>query len=293
MRPWLCPHWDPPCLNTDTLTADARPEASSYAGRGAKAQNTDWRARGARQTADTISGLKLGNGTSILITANIASALPTSVGAALQQAADKDSSALPIYALAFFVTTLGVVYVQEARRRPGPALCRAALHHDRAAPARPLRACRGGGSEWAVGGRGRHHDGGPAERTHWAFPQVCLPTPSANPLRGAAGGAQDPHELRRPLPQQRAGAPVVPALQGQRDGRHAGHLLVHAAVAADGPVALRARAGARCRRAGPHRPALPAGAPPGPGLLRAARAARRPAGASWARARASGRPTWR
>ena len=67
------------------------------------------------QVADQISDLELGNGTSVLITANIASALPTSVGAALQQAADKDSSALPIYALAFFLTTLGVVYVQEAR----------------------------------------------------------------------------------------------------------------------------------------------------------------------------------
>ena len=69
----------------------------------------------AAQIADNISELKLGNGTSVLITANIASALPTSVGAALQQAADKDSSALPIYALAFFITTLGVVYVQEVR----------------------------------------------------------------------------------------------------------------------------------------------------------------------------------
>lgn len=69
----------------------------------------------AAQIADNISELKLGNGTSVLITANIASALPTSVGAALQQAADKDSSALPIYALAFFLTTLGVVYVQEVR----------------------------------------------------------------------------------------------------------------------------------------------------------------------------------
>ena len=35
--------------------------------------------------ADTISEMKLGNGTSILIFANIASALPTSVGGAVQQ----------------------------------------------------------------------------------------------------------------------------------------------------------------------------------------------------------------
>jgi preprotein translocase subunit SecY len=70
------------------------------------------------QLADMITELKLGNGTSILITANIASALPASVGAAVQQAADKDSSALPIYALAFFLTTLGIVYVQEVRTEP-------------------------------------------------------------------------------------------------------------------------------------------------------------------------------
>jgi preprotein translocase subunit SecY len=46
-------------------------------------------ARGA-QVADTISELKLGNGTSVLIFANIASALPTSVGGAVTQAADSD-----------------------------------------------------------------------------------------------------------------------------------------------------------------------------------------------------------
>ena len=69
----------------------------------------------ALQVADMITELKIGNGTSVLITANIASALPASVGAAVQQAADKDSSALPIYALAFFLTTLGVVYVQEVQ----------------------------------------------------------------------------------------------------------------------------------------------------------------------------------
>ena len=65
-----------------------------------------------------ITELKIGNGTSVLITANIASALPASVGAAVQQAADKDASALPIYALAFFLTTLGVVYVQEVCHNP-------------------------------------------------------------------------------------------------------------------------------------------------------------------------------
>ena len=64
------------------------------------------------QVSDQLTELKLGNGTSILITANIASALPTSVGAALQSAASKDQSNLGVYALALFATTLGVVYVQ-------------------------------------------------------------------------------------------------------------------------------------------------------------------------------------
>lgn len=67
--------------------------------------------------ADTITELKLGNGTSVLIFANIASALPTSVGAALTQAASKDSANVAIYAGAFFLTTLGIVYVQEAERK--------------------------------------------------------------------------------------------------------------------------------------------------------------------------------
>ena len=68
------------------------------------------------QIADTITELKLGNGTSVLIFANIASALPTSVGAALSQAASKDAANVAIYAGAFFLTTLGIVYVQEAER---------------------------------------------------------------------------------------------------------------------------------------------------------------------------------
>lgn len=68
-------------------------------------------------TADVITELKLGNGTSILIFANIASALPTSVGGAVQQASTENSSNLAVYALAFFLTTLGIVYVQEAERK--------------------------------------------------------------------------------------------------------------------------------------------------------------------------------
>lgn len=67
--------------------------------------------------ADTISELKLGNGTSVLIFANIASALPSSVGAALTQASSNEQANLSIYALSFFITTLGIVYVQEAERQ--------------------------------------------------------------------------------------------------------------------------------------------------------------------------------
>ncbi len=67
--------------------------------------------------ADTISELKLGNGTSVLIFANIASALPTSVGALLAASASEDPVNVAIYVGAFFLTTLGIIYVQEAERR--------------------------------------------------------------------------------------------------------------------------------------------------------------------------------
>ena len=67
--------------------------------------------------ADTISELKLGNGTSVLIFANIASSLPASVGGLLSQNTSEDPTNVAIYALAFFLTTLGIIYVQEAERR--------------------------------------------------------------------------------------------------------------------------------------------------------------------------------
>ncbi|KAH7616840.1 putative Preprotein translocase subunit SECY, chloroplastic [Nannochloris sp. 'desiccata'] len=67
--------------------------------------------------ADTITELKLGNGTSVLIFANIASALPSSVGGALTQASTSEQANLAIYAFAFFLTTLGIVYVQDAERQ--------------------------------------------------------------------------------------------------------------------------------------------------------------------------------
>ncbi|KAJ9511646.1 pre protein translocase secY subunit [Haematococcus lacustris] len=67
--------------------------------------------------ADTITELKLGNGTSVLIFANIASALPASVGALVAASATDDPVNVAIYAAAFFLTTLGIIYVQEAERR--------------------------------------------------------------------------------------------------------------------------------------------------------------------------------
>jgi len=67
--------------------------------------------------ADTITELKLGNGTSILIFANIASALPSSIGAAFTQASTSQEANLSIYATAFMLTTLGIVYVQDAERQ--------------------------------------------------------------------------------------------------------------------------------------------------------------------------------
>lgn len=67
--------------------------------------------------ADTISELKLGNGTSVLIFANIASALPASVGQLVSQNTTDDPQNVAIFAAAFFLTTLGIIYVQEAERR--------------------------------------------------------------------------------------------------------------------------------------------------------------------------------
>eukprot|EP00887_Chlorella_sp_A99_P001898 scaffold18.g1898.t1 len=62
------------------------------------------------KVADTLTELKLGNGTSVLIFANIASALPSS-------AAGRDSANLAVYAASLFATTLGIVYVQDAERQ--------------------------------------------------------------------------------------------------------------------------------------------------------------------------------
>lgn len=64
------------------------------------------------QLADYITELKLGNGTSVLIFANIASYLPASVGAAFTQAQNSGSSSVAIYLIAFLLTTFGIVCVQ-------------------------------------------------------------------------------------------------------------------------------------------------------------------------------------
>jgi preprotein translocase SecY subunit len=78
-------------------------------------------------TADAISELRLGNGTSVLIFAGIASSLPTSLSALLTTAgggvasaagsAPSGTSGVAIYGLAFLLTTVGIIYVQEAERR--------------------------------------------------------------------------------------------------------------------------------------------------------------------------------
>jgi preprotein translocase subunit SecY len=63
------------------------------------------------QLADYISELKLGNGTSVLIFANIASYLPSSIGAAFSEASGGASS-VSIYLIAFLLTTYAIVCVQ-------------------------------------------------------------------------------------------------------------------------------------------------------------------------------------
>jgi preprotein translocase SecY subunit len=79
-------------------------------------------------TADAISELRLGNGTSVLIFAGIASSLPSSLSALLATAgasaaagaaadAPSGTSGVAIYGVAFLLTTLGIIYVQEAERR--------------------------------------------------------------------------------------------------------------------------------------------------------------------------------
>ena len=69
------------------------------------------------QLADYITELKLGNGTSVLIFANIASYLPSSVGRAFEEADASGSGGLAVYLVAFLATTFAIVCVQAAERR--------------------------------------------------------------------------------------------------------------------------------------------------------------------------------
>ena len=68
---------------------------------------------------EVLTELKLGNGTSLLIFTNIISSLPSSFGQTLSQANEKGDSAtvLPVFFGAFFLSALGIVYVQEAERK--------------------------------------------------------------------------------------------------------------------------------------------------------------------------------
>jgi preprotein translocase SecY subunit len=67
---------------------------------------------------ESLNELRLGNGTSLLIFANIVSSLPQSATAALEQAKQQGSyTGLAVYGVAFVGITLGIVYVQEAERK--------------------------------------------------------------------------------------------------------------------------------------------------------------------------------
>ena len=68
---------------------------------------------------EEITECKLGNGTSVLIFVNIASAIPASLAQTLGGASEGDNAAasLAVFLLAFLVTVVGVVYVQAGERR--------------------------------------------------------------------------------------------------------------------------------------------------------------------------------
>ena len=67
---------------------------------------------------EVLNELKLGNGTSLLIFTNIVSSLPSSFGQTLSEAGEKgDNAVLPVFFGAFFLSTLGIVYVQEAEMK--------------------------------------------------------------------------------------------------------------------------------------------------------------------------------
>jgi preprotein translocase SecY subunit len=68
---------------------------------------------------EVLNELKLGNGTSLLIFANIVSSLPSSIGQTVEQSKTDGNGAftLAVFFGAFLLSTLGVVYVQEAERK--------------------------------------------------------------------------------------------------------------------------------------------------------------------------------
>jgi protein transport protein SEC61 subunit alpha len=68
---------------------------------------------------EVLNELKLGNGTSLLIFANIVSSLPSSIGQTLEQSKTDGNGyfTLAVFFGAFLLSTLGVVYVQEAERK--------------------------------------------------------------------------------------------------------------------------------------------------------------------------------
>ena len=68
---------------------------------------------------EVLTELKLGNGTSLLIFTNIISSLPSSFGQTISEASEKGDAVtvLPVFFGAFFLSTLGIVYVQEAERK--------------------------------------------------------------------------------------------------------------------------------------------------------------------------------
>ena len=66
---------------------------------------------------EQISELKLGNGTSLLIFANICSSLPTSLSQTFEQAQTQGDASIFGFVFAFVISTLGIVYVQEAERK--------------------------------------------------------------------------------------------------------------------------------------------------------------------------------
>ena len=68
---------------------------------------------------EEITECKLGNGTSVLIFVNIASAIPASLAQTLGGASEGDNAAasLLVFLVAFLVTVVGVVYVQAGERR--------------------------------------------------------------------------------------------------------------------------------------------------------------------------------